>query len=54
MNTSLSLSNGRRDEEKRRYLEMNSGELTGLATKEIIVMKSPQDLENELMVFPGR
>ena len=42
VNKSLSLSSGRRDEEKRQYLEMNSGKLTGLATKEIIVMKDEE------------
>ena len=42
MNKGLSFSSGRRDEEKRRYLEINSGELTGLATKEIIVMKDEE------------
>ena len=42
MNKGLSLSSGRRDEEKRQYLEMNSGKLTGLATKEIIVMKDEE------------
>lgn len=42
VNKGLSFSSGRRDEEKRRYLEINSGELTGLATKEIIVMKDEE------------
>lgn len=42
VNKGLSLSSGRRDEEKRQYLEMNLGKLTGLATKEIIVMKDEE------------